>query len=166
MLLNIYLGSIAINLATTYIACAACEKKLKREGYKIVEKEKSIPEKILNYISILIKASIPVYNILNTVVILGMGNKFYDYMERKLLECGGIYIPTEKTPSSEDEFSPREETKTYPESLKQTSLEYDEMALEEKLAYIACERNSGNKFNQEQEGPKLVRTIHQQNEKK
>ena len=70
MLLNIYLGTTAISWATVFIFSAACEKKLTREGYKFVKEKKSLSEKIATFISNVFKVSIPVYNILNAIVIL------------------------------------------------------------------------------------------------
>lgn len=142
MLLNIYLGTTAISWATVFIFSAACKKKLKREGYKFVKEKKSISEKIASFMSVAFKGSIPVYNILNTIAVLCMGDKLYGYMEDKLLSEGEIYMPTEEIPSSEDEFSPSEGTKIYTESIEKTSTEkkYDEMTLEEKLAYLERER--------------------------
>ena len=37
MLLNIYLGTTAINWITVFIYGTACDRKLKRKGYKYVE---------------------------------------------------------------------------------------------------------------------------------
>lgn len=100
-----------------------------------------------------------------------MGDKLYEYMEDKLLEQGKIYMPTEEMPSSE-------ETNTYTESIEKASTEkkYDEMTLEEKLAYLERERkiltgqsrtiveqpieeDSVDKFDQEQQGPVLRKTM-------
>lgn len=158
MLLNIYLGTTAISWATVFIFSAACEKKLKREGYKVVKEKKSIKENIASFISIAFKGSIPIYNILNTIAILCMGDKLYEYI-------------TEEMPSSE-------ETNTYIESIEKASTEkkYDEMTLEEKLAYLERERkiltgqsrtiveqpieeDSVDKFDQEQQGPVLRKTM-------
>lgn len=107
MLLNIYLGTTAISWATVFIFSAACEKKLKREGYKVVKEKKSIKENIASFISIAFKGSIPIYNILNTIAILCMGDKLYEYI-------------TEEMPSSE-------ETNTYIESIEKASTEKNMM---------------------------------------
>lgn len=112
MLLNIYLGTTAINWITVFIFSVACGKKLKRDGYKFVKEKKSISEKIASFISVAFKGSIPVYNILNVVIILCMGDKLYEYMENKLLEDGKIYMPTEEVTSSENETSSKEESNT------------------------------------------------------
>lgn len=178
MLLNIYLGTTAISWATVFMFSAACEKKLKREGYKFVREKKSISEKIASFISTAFKGSIPVYNIINTIAVLCAGDKLYEYMEDKLLEEGKIYMPTEENPISEDKISPREETKNYTESMEKASTEkkYDEMTLEEKLAYLEREKeiltgqsrtivaqpiedDSADNLDQDQQGSVLRRTM-------
>ena len=45
MLLNIYIGTTAASWAIVFLFNAACEKKLKRDGYKYVEQNKSFEEK-------------------------------------------------------------------------------------------------------------------------
>lgn len=175
MLLNIYLGTTAISWATVFIFSNACEEKLKRKGYKFVEEKKSISEKIASFLSIAFKASIPVYNILNTIVLLCMSDKLYEYVEDEFLSEGKIYMPTEETPSSKDEFSPSEENKIYTESIEKASTEkkYDEMTLKEKLAYLEHEREiltnqsrtivaqsfEDDLVNKEQQKPVLKRTM-------
>ena len=96
MLLNIYLGTTAVSWVIAFLFSAACEKKLKREGYKYVETNKSFEEKLAYFISTAFKGSIPIYNILNSIAILCMGDKFYEYMEEKLLEQGKIYKPKDE----------------------------------------------------------------------
>lgn len=144
MLLNIYLGTTAISWATTFIFSAACEKKLKKEGYKFVKEKKSLSEKVATFISTAFKSSIPVYNILNTIVILCMGDKLYGYMEDKLLEQGKIYKPTaeELNNDYESEILNEEKADTYTASVQKTRTEktYDEMTTEEKLAYLQQEK--------------------------
>lgn len=97
MLLKIYIGTTAVSWAIVFLFNAACEKRLKREGYKYVETNKSFEEKLANFISTAFKGSIPIYNILNSIVILCMGDdKLYKYMEEKLLEQGKIYKPKDE----------------------------------------------------------------------
>lgn len=144
MLLNIYLGTTAISWATIFIFSAACEKKLKREGYKFVKEKKSLSEKVATFISNAFRGSIPVYNILNTIVILWMGDKFYGYMEDKLLEQGKIYMPIaeELNNDYESEILNEEKADTYTASVQKTRTEktYDEMTTEKKLAYLQQEK--------------------------
>ena len=110
MLLNIYLGTTAISWAVIFIFRAACQKNLKRKGYKFVKKKKSISEKIASFISNAFRGSIPVYNIINAFMLLWMGDKVFEYMEERMLADGEIYMPTEETTSSEEMSSPKEET--------------------------------------------------------
>lgn len=144
MLLNIYLGTTAISWATTFIFSTACEKKLKREGYKFVKENKSLSEKVATFISNAFKGSIPVYNILSTIIILCMGDKFYGYIEDKLLEQGKIYKPIaeELNNDYESEILNEEKADTYTASVQKTRTEktYDEMTTEEKLAYLQQEK--------------------------
>ena len=144
MLLNIYLGTTAISWATIFIFSAACKKKLKREGYKFVKEKKSLSEKVAAFISTAFKGSIPVYNILNTIVILCMGDKLYGYVEDKLLEQGQIYKPIAKELNNdyESEILNEEKADTYTASVQKTRTEktYDEMTTEEKLAYLQQEK--------------------------
>jgi hypothetical protein len=178
LLLNIYLGTTAISWSIVFLFCAACDKKLKREGYKYIKEKKSIPEKIVSFTLRAFKGFVPVYNILNAITVLLIGDKVYKYMEDKLLQQGDIYMPTEEMSSMEDEFSSREETKTYTESTEKerTEKKYAEMTLEEKLAYLerekarlisqsmpivaqSSEENSEEKLVQDQKEPVLRKTM-------
>ena len=93
MLLNIYLGTIAISGATVFIHSDACAKKLKREGYQVAKDERALSKKIVKCIRAAFFISMPVYNILNTIVIIGMGDNLYEHMKNSLLEQGKIYKP-------------------------------------------------------------------------
>lgn len=144
MLLNIYLGTTAISWATVFIFSAACEKKLKREGYKIVKENKSLSKKIATFISNAFKCSIPIYNILNTIVILCMGDRVYEYIEDKLLKQGKIYksIAEELNNDCESQILNKEKDNTYTASVQKAKTEeiYDEMTTEEKLVYLKQEK--------------------------
>ena len=50
-------------------------------------------KKIVNCIRAAFFISMPVYNILNTIVIIGMGDNLYEHMKNSLLEQGKIYEP-------------------------------------------------------------------------
>ncbi len=127
MLLNIYLATTAVSWVVSITTSVACDKKLKRKGYKFVKQEESISEKVITFISTAFYLSIPVLNILNAISILLMGNEIYEYMEDKLLKNGKIYIPTGEVEVEveikEDEVSPMEESKDYTEEDKKVSLE-------------------------------------------
>lgn len=117
-----------------------CEKKLKRKGYKFVKENKSFAEKLSSFISIAFKGSIPVYNVINTIVILCMGDKLYDYMEKKLLEKGKIYMPKDEPENSESEMesssSEIENNNTNSVQKVNSEKKYEDMTLEEKMAYL------------------------------
>ena len=144
MLLNIYLGTTAISWVITLIFSAACRNKLKREGYKFVKKKKSFPEKTVTFISSAVKGSMPIYNILNTILMLYMGDKIYNYMEDKLLEHGEIYKSDEEKLNNNCE-SPvlnkvKDDTCTANIQKTRTEKTYNEMTTEEKLTYLQQEK--------------------------
>ena len=92
MLLKIYLATTAINMVTVLVSSVATANKLKRDGYVFVKENKSLSEKIMSYVSTIFVASIPIYNVINTIFILCSGEKVYDIMEEKLLRTGKIYM--------------------------------------------------------------------------
>lgn len=143
MLLNIYLGTTAISWATVVIFSAACEKKLKREGYKFVKENKSLLEKVADFISAAFKGSMPVYNIVNAIAILWAGDELYGHVKSKLLAQGKIYKPISKELNNdyESEILNEEKAVTYTASVQKTRTEktYDEMTTEEKFAYLQQE---------------------------
>lgn len=165
MLLNIYLVTTAINWVVTITCSVACKKNLKRKGYKFVKQEESMLEKVVTFISIAFKLSIPVLNILNTIWILSMGDKIYEYIEDKLLEDGKIDMPTGgvkiEAEINEDKISPIEESKTYTEEEKKVSLEKkpEEIPenrikeINEKIASLNREKEILIGFKQEKQGP-------------
>lgn len=144
MLLNIYLGTTIISCATTYIFSAACEKKFKREGYRFIKENKSLSEKIAGFISTAFKCSIPVYNILNAILILCMGDKVFSYVENELLQQGKIYKPIkeESVNDFERQGFDREKDSVYTPSIQTVRIEkkYEEMTNEEKLVYLQEEK--------------------------
>ena len=138
MLLNIYLGTAALNLITVILTSIAVKKRLKREGYVFVKNNKSLAEKIFSYVSIIFKASIPVFNIINTIYILYLGEKVYEIMEEKLLEEDEIiYKPNDIIKSN---VLTIKDTKNYSEKNKMIEKTYDEMTIEEKLAFLEQEK--------------------------
>lgn len=139
MLLNIYLGTTAVSWATVFIFSAACKKKLKREGYKFVKPKKSFTEKLAIFILIAFN-SIPIYNVINTIAILCMGDKLYEYVEDKLLEEGKIYMPKDEPANKQPEMesSPFEKEQNNTDSIQKVNAEkkYEDMSVEEKMAYL------------------------------
>lgn len=144
MLLNLYLGTTAVSWATVLIYAVAIAKKAEREGYKTVKQEKSFIERVATYLSILFTASIPALNIINAIYILCMGDKLIDQIIGELVEEGKLYMPDEEQQSTDYEMAPEsvEEKEIHYEVIPKTSLEkkYDEMTIEEKMAYIDRKR--------------------------
>ncbi len=178
MLLNMYLGTTAISWAIAFTFAVTCNKKLEKKGYKFVEK-KSILENITSFIPVVFKGSIPICNFISAITLLCMWDMFYECLEEGMLANGEIYMPTEETTSSEEMSSPKEETNIYTENIENINLEkkYDEMTLEEKLAYLERERKRLNSLSRaivqsieddskdkEQQGP-VLRKIMNQKEK-
>jgi len=138
------------------------KKKLKREGYNFVKENKSFSEKIAIFISTAFKGAIPVCNIVNTIIILYMGDKLYDYMENKLLEEGKIYKSNEKkiNNKSENHALNKEKGNTFIANVQKTRTEktYNEMTIEEKLAYLQQEKERLiNQSTQQVENPFTLR---------
>ena len=158
MLLNIYLGTTAISWATVLLTSIATTNKLKRKGYTFVKENKSLSEKIMSYISTIFQASIPIYNILNTICILCMGEKVYDIMEEKLLKQGKIYIESDANNVEDEVLQERNVNLSFGRTNNITSCRSNsEMTNEEKLEYLKeLRRNLSNnqEGNNEQENPK------------
>ena len=95
-LFYIYLGTTVASYVVCRIFSSACEKNLKRKGYKLVEEKKSFSEKLASFASTTFKSLIPVYNVINAITILCMGEKVYGYIEEKMLERGEIYKPADE----------------------------------------------------------------------
>lgn len=144
MLLKIYLGTTAISWVTTFTFLTTYKKRLDREGYKFINERKSFSEKIAAFISTAFKCSIPVYNIINAVGVLLMGDNLYEFVKDKLLEYGMIYKPiAEKLNNDcESQILNEEKADVYTTSDKVTKTEktYKEMTTEEKLVYLQQER--------------------------
>ena len=140
MLLNVYLGTTVASWVTILIFSTACEKKLKREGYKFVKQKKSFAEKLASFISTLFKSSIPVYNIINAIVIICMVDKFYDYIKDKLLERGIIYMPQDKSVNTQPEMESTTFENT--DTIQKVNVEkkYEDMSFEEKMTYLEREK--------------------------
>ena len=83
---------------------------------------------------------IPVYNILITIFLLGMGDKMYEYAKEKLLKSGKIYKPI--TEELNNDYKSEEKDDSYTASIQKTKTEktYDEMTTEEKIAYLQQEK--------------------------
>lgn len=140
MLLNIYLGSIAISFSVTSIFEFACRKRFKREGYKSVYGKASFVEKFANLLSDLFICSIPGLNIIRTIYFLFRGyGEIYESLTKELLLDGKIYKPMEEKidDNSKRKILEKEKFNNYTEISKKT---YDEMTIEEKLEYLQQEK--------------------------
>ena len=84
-MLSVYLGTVAISWITALVYFNACSEKIKRDGYIVVKKEGTFIKA-----SHLLKLCMPVYNILNVLVLLYMGDKVYDAVLAKGLASGVI----------------------------------------------------------------------------
>ena len=93
---------------------------------------------------------VPIYNILNTVVILCMGDNFYEYMECKLLEKGKIYKPKVEGLNNKCESSDLNQKEDVPDTVDVQSIESNktisEMTVEERLACFSREGESFDKL--------------------
>lgn len=172
MLLNIYLGTTAASWVTMFIFGAACERKIRRDGYKFVNQNESFIEMLACFISIIFKCSIPVYNIVNTIIALCIGDDAFEYVEAGLLEKGKIYIPKDEftkdesvDTQSEKESLQLKKEQSYTDNIQELSEKnYEDMSDEEKIAYLErklllSQKTNYSDENLNQEGPVLKRTF-------
>ena len=173
MLLNIYLGTTAVSWAIAFIFSVVCEKKLKRKGYKFVKPKKSFTERLASFISTAFKGFIPIYNISCIIVILWMGDKYYEHIEKKRLEEGTIYMPKDEPANTQPEM----ESSPFEKEQNNTGIQegnaekkYEDMSVEEKMAYLEREKeillrqkasvsDESLSENLGQQGPVLKRTF-------
>ena len=144
MLLSIYLGTTAVSWVTFLLFSVAGEKKLKRDGYKFVKPKRTFIENLVWTMSIVFKASIPVYNIINATIVLCMGEKIYEYLEDRLLEEGKIYMSKDERANTQPEIKSSlfEKEKNYTDGIQSRNVEkkYEDMSFEEKMAYLEREK--------------------------
>lgn len=133
MLLGIYLGTSIISFATVVLYGAASSNKIKRDGYKFVKK--SFSENLINWLKVIFRSFIPVYNVLNTIVLLCSGDKYFEQIENKLLEEGEIYKPQNNSNYIHEEKK-SEYTNT---NVVSNEKKYEDMTTKEKLAYLEQE---------------------------
>ena len=161
MLLNIYLGTTGINWAVLLLYSNNYIKGLEKKGYKFVKDERPTREIVAELLSLILTASIPGFNILTTVGFIYMDDKIFEYLEKKMLEDGKIYIPTkEKKVNEEPKINTNSIEKTQPEE------KHSEMDIDEKIAYLKHEKEIlTNEFktqanpHQNQQGITLAKTI-------
>lgn len=167
MLLELYLATTAISMSVTALAARAGKNYIERKGYKFVKEEKSAAERIVTYLSPLVINSIPVYNIVNSIVVLIKGDKLYDEIGEKLAKEGKIYIPNKEEKKKEQvvksQSLERKKSNTNNSQKIRTEKKYEDMSLEEKREYL--EKQKAKIIREEaaikakQQGPVLKKTI-------
>lgn len=88
------------------------------------------------FISIIFKCSIPVYNIINTIITLCMCDDVYEYVDAGLLEKGKFYMPNDEPMEKQsvvDSFQFEKEQNKTDSIQKVYEKKYDDMSIEEKL---------------------------------
>ena len=140
MLLNIYLGTTILSWTTSLINAYAFEKRLKREGYEFLKKEKSVAEWISNFMSNAFVLSFPVLNNILTIELLCCNEKMYENTKEKLLEKGDIYIPTDEVPELNMDTESATQSETYSQDafIKNIQKDMEHIA---KLKYSGYEKD-------------------------
>ena len=153
MILNIWMGSTAVCWATISLFAVSCKQRILKEGYKPVESNKSLSEKILELLPEMIKASIPVYNVIVTFGVLFASENLYNDIKKTAIEEGWVYKTDEKdieTKKVENTDNSKEE-KTYEDMSIDEKIEFLEKEkqslLREKASYIADTLDSKDKSN-------------------
>lgn len=169
MLLNIYLGTTAISWATILIYGVACKMKIKRDGYKSVDRKESFMETLASFISLVFKCSLPVYNIINAIAIIWMHDKFFDYMEAELLKNGEIYKLKDEPAGTQLEMESLqfEKEQNNTDSIQKVNEKtYEDMLIEENIADLEKEKEpllsqrvNISEVKLDQQGPVLKRTF-------
>ena len=165
MLLGIYLGTSVVSFATVVIFSKACENKIKRDGYKFVKRSTS--ENLVDWLCTIFKSFIPVYNVLNTVILFLSGDKLFNRIEEKLLKEGKIYMP-----QNEDEDNKTEKEPIY-SNINEVKNEkkFEDMTIEEKKAYLEQEKEKllqsfdKDKKEQNQKNGPVLRKVYKRDDK-
>ena len=147
MLLNIYLGTTAISIATVYLYSIAWQKRIEKEGYVFVDKKESFIDKIVKNISTILRLSIPVLNIIPVLTLIFSGDKLYEKMKQSFLYDGKIKYVYDKSYTSEQEKDIKMDMS--PIESNESKKSYSEMTVEEKLAYL--EKEKQNLINQQKD---------------
>lgn len=117
-------------------------------------KKKSFSEKVANFISTVFKCSIPILNILNAITILCMGDKAYEYIEKKYLEEGKIYKPISNKLNNDCENK----------ILTEEKMDYYEMTPEEMIARLEEQKQMFIKFQELCGNDRIGETLDEINE--
>ncbi len=144
MLLNIYLVTTAVSWITYIAYNVESLKRLESKGYKFIKQDKPFFMKLAETIFTIIKGCIPVLNILLTISMVGLSDKWFEYVEQKLNEKGIIYIPYKFMSTSESETLLQEETI---EPLKVISYVEEERLAEDFPRYAVEVQNEEKTYN-------------------
>ena len=156
MLLGIYLGTSSVRFATALFYGADLSNKVKRDGYKFVEL--SFSERIINWLKIVFRSRLPIYNVINTVILFCSDDKLFEMAEGKLLEEGKIYKPKDNYNNIRREKKQIQNNTNVVRKEKK----YEYMTTKEKLAYLEQEREKLLKETEEN-GPVFRKTFNRDN---
>lgn len=178
MLLGIYLMTTTLSFVLLTGACNEFYGYLNGRGYKRVAKEKSTLKDFASDLAFILIGFIPVVNFVVANYVYYASEELCKSTEKKFLESGKIYKPNiefDELLNIEDEVLTKEEDKTHSENTEKVEREktYDEMTVDEKLAFLESERaklisqymmqsaegDSVDRSNQEQQGSVLKKTI-------
>ena len=141
MLLNLYFVTTGISWTVTILFVLATESKLERQGYQFVKKNKTFFEKIISILCTVFKASIPIYNIINSICLLILGEKAIDLVIEHAIE-EELAIP--KVNFDYNNVKDLSEEKVANNNISMNSINteksYDEMSNELKLEWLNHER--------------------------
>ena len=133
MLLNFYVGSVIICFLVTTLCASSFQKRAEREGYKTKENKTSLVEKVYSNLNLLLKMSIPLFNIIVTLAILFKGDEMYEKIKEEGIRTGNL-IPTEEEIEEYDEKSNLSNNKSC------FTNEYDELSIKEKIDVLEKEK--------------------------
>lgn len=143
MLLNIYLATTAISWATYTGFSVAAMIELKKEGYIFDERyisdkdKRSFSEKLISFLSISFKMSIPVLNILTSAALLYNGSKTLETLKNEVIDKGLVFKPNKYLKDDDnEEISEVNENKENYEIEDEKQKKYDDMNVEEKKEYL------------------------------
>ena len=141
MILGIYLGTVLASIGIDTVMVVACQKRLKREGYKFKDEKRSVPEKLLTLIETTLVELLPLVNILKTLLILYKREELYKLLKEEMISTKTIYIEENKIEKIEEENQETNEFINYIPS-KDNYKTYSEMTPQERLKVLEQEKES------------------------
>lgn len=106
MLLNIYLGSIVLTWSILKLRSNQLKKRLKREGYVILKKKKTMTKRIFDIVQTTIEISLPVYNLMGAYAAIVRYDSIAEKTKQALIENGIIQYPTASKVDENKQESP------------------------------------------------------------